>query len=52
METKNKEKDIKEVIKIIGKRGGEKTKNLYGISHYRKMQIKSVESKKRKKQAC
>ena len=35
----------------LGKRGGQKTSKLYGPDHYREMQRKGVENRKKKKLA-
>lgn len=41
---------ISRVMSELGKKGGVSTHDKYGVEHYKKMSLKSQQSKKRKKE--
>lgn len=41
--------DTKEIARLLGAKGGQKTRELYGTNHYREAQKKGVEARKRRK---
>lgn len=41
--------ELKDFAKLLGKRGGEKTKTEHGLEHFRRMKKLSDEAKRRKK---
>lgn len=43
--------DSKQIAKLLGKNGGEKTLKLHGKEHYKQMGIKSGVSRKKAKQS-
>jgi hypothetical protein len=44
----NKEQDYKDIAKMLGRKGGLKTKENLGKNHYRKMAKKSAEVRRKK----
>jgi len=43
------DKELKNIARALGKRGGLKTSKRYGSDYYRQLQKKSTEAKKNKK---
>ena len=41
--------DEQQAAKLLGQKGGNTTKQLYGSDHYRKIQLKGAETKRKRK---